>query len=205
MANQMIAGLVGAAIGVMTTTAIAISIRPYKPAPCPACPAPSPAQPTPSPAQPTPAPAAAIVDAGVAAANVTDAAMAEADLDGGPDLGDLTCTMDEVGCLLADRPPACCAMYGNRHIVPAPTSLTAPQVRDAVVRLRSRIARCAEESDEHGTVRAQVKVGPDGKVTSVTIRDAPDDALAQCVAAILRSARFPSTHQGGSFLYPFVF
>jgi outer membrane biosynthesis protein TonB len=194
MANQVVAGIVGAAIGVMMTTVIAMSVRPAKPAPCPACPP----QPAPQPQPPQQQPA--IVDAGV-----PDAALAEADLDGGPDLGDLTCTMDEVGCLLADRPPACCAMYGNRHVVPEPTSLTAAQVRDAVVRLRSRIVRCAEESDKHGTVRAQVKVAPDGKVASVTIRDAPDDALAQCVAAIMRSARFPSTDRGGSFLYPFVF
>jgi hypothetical protein len=45
----------------------------------------------------------------------------------------------------------------------------------------------------------------DGTVVSVVIRDAPDDALAQCVAHIMRAAHFPATDQGGSFLYPFVF
>jgi TonB family protein len=57
----------------------------------------------------------------------------------------------------------------------------------------------------HGTVRATVKVGPDGKVSSVVIRDAPDDALAQCVAAVMRSAQFPRSDEGVSFTYPFVF
>lgn len=195
MAQQVVAALVGAALGVMTTTAIAISVRPKAQVcdACPTCPEPTPApQPQPQPAVP--------VDAGVA-----DAGVAEADIDAGPDLGDLSCDMDEVGCLLADRPPACCSMYGNRHVVPAPTSLNASQVRTVVTRMRARFARCGEESDKHGTVRATVKVDADGKVTSVVIRDAPDDALAQCVAAVMRSARFPRSDQGVTFTYPFVF
>jgi hypothetical protein len=135
---------------------------------------------------------------------VADAGVAEADIDGGLDLGDPTCHLDEVACLLADRPPPCCAVYRSRGSG-GPSSLTAGQIRLVVSRLRARIARCAEESDQGGTVRAHVKVAPDGTVTSVVIRDAPDDALAQCVAHIMRGARFPATDQGGSFLYPFVF
>lgn len=194
MANQVVAGLVGAALGVCMTTAIALSVRPKNPPGCPTCPKP-PSCPTCPQPQPQPQPPPAVVDAGVA----------EADIDAGGDLGDLTCSLDEVGCLLADRPPPCCSMYGNRHVTPAPTGLTAQQVRDTIGRLRGRIARCAEESDQHGKFKAQVKVNPDGSVSTVLIRGAPDDALAQCVGAIMRSARFPRTDLGGSFTYPFVF
>ena len=74
-----------------------------------------------------------------------------------------------------------------------------------VGRLRSRIAHCAEDSDAQGTVRAQVKVAPDGSVTSVVIRTSPDDELAQCVAHVLRSTSFPRSDLGVSFTYPFVF
>jgi outer membrane biosynthesis protein TonB len=193
MAKQVVPALVGAALGVMFTTAIALSVRPKHPPACEACPA------CPQ-VSPAPAPPPASADAGV-----DGGGRAEADLDGGPDLGDLSCTLDEVGCLLADRPPPCCAMYGNRHIQPAPTSLSADQIRAVVIGLRARISRCAEESDQHGPVKAQVRVAPDGRVANVVIRTAPDDALAQCVAAIMRSARFPTSDTGVSFTYPFVF
>jgi outer membrane biosynthesis protein TonB len=85
------------------------------------------------------------------------------------------------------------------------TTLTAEQIRKVVTPLRARITRCSEESDSHGIVRASVKVAPDGKVTSVVIRASPDDALARCVAHLLRSARFPRSDLGVSFTYPFVF
>src|SRR5688572_17441589 len=121
MANQVVAGLVGAAIGVMATTAIAISVRPQKPPACPSCPA-CPACPQPQP-QPQPQPVAA------------DAGVAEADIDGGTDLGDVTtCDMDEVACLLANHPAPCCSIYtstrrmtgsGSGGASAGPTSLTA--------------------------------------------------------------------------------
>ena len=97
---------VGAAIGVMVTTAIAMSVRPGDPPPCDPCPTCPPcplcAQPA-APPQPPPAP---IVDPG----------LAEATIDAGPDLGDVTtCHLDEVACLLADQPPPCCSVYGSFH------------------------------------------------------------------------------------------
>lgn len=197
MAKQVVAGLVGAAIGVMVTTAIAMSVRPDEEpacAECPACPQPPPPPQPPPQQQPPPM---ALADAGVA----------EADIDGGPDLGDVTtCHLDEVACLLADQPPPCCTVYGSyQRNVPPTMGLGAPQIRAVVARLRSRIVRCAEESDAHGTVRASVRVAPDGTVASVVVQSAPDDALAQCVAAVMRSARFPASNQGVSFTYPFVF
>jgi hypothetical protein len=54
-------------------------------------------------------------------------------------------------------------------------------------------------------VKVSVKVAPDGSVTSVIVRDTPDDRLGACVAAEMRRAHFAKTTLGGSFGYPFIF
>jgi len=48
-------------------------------------------------------------------------------------------------------------------------------------------------------------VGPDGRVTSVSIKAAPDRMLALCAATAVQNAMFPPTRSGGAFGYPFVF
>lgn len=188
MASQVVAGLVGAAIGVMMTTAIAISIGPKR---CPACSECPQAQPQP---QPQPQPPV-----------VADAGAAEADIDGGPDIGDVTCSVDEVACLLADRPPACCAVYSSSRRRAPSDSLTADQIRTVVTHLRSQVAECGDHSNARGTVKVNVRVAPDGSVSRVEIRSTPDRALGECVADIFLAVRFPASQQGVSFTYPFVF
>jgi TonB family protein len=195
MHKQVVPALVGAAIGEMITTTIAISVRPDKPPPCPdasECPKQA------CPVCTQPAPPSAAFDAGVA----------EADIDAGTDLGDLTCNLDEVACLLADRPPPCCAMYQSSRRTPMPPPddpLTADQIRRVVMSLRVRIAACADRSSIPGTVKVSVKVLPDGNVGHVEVKSTPDAALGDCVARIMRAARFPASGQGVTFTYPFVF
>jgi hypothetical protein len=197
MANrQVVPALVGAALGVMFTTAIALSIAPDNP---PACPAPPecPVQACPLCAQPAMPPAP--IDA---------SGLAEADIDAGTNLGDLTCDLDEVGCLLADPQPACCAMYQSSRRQPMPPvndSLTAAQVRRVVLSLRSRIADCGDRTSAKGTVKVSVKVLRDGSVGTVEVKETPDDALGACVARIMSGARFPASGQSVTFTYPFVF
>ena len=50
-----------------------------------------------------------------------------------------------------------------------------------------------------------VKVGPDGKVSSVAVKNTPDPALGDCVAAQMQKATFAKTQTGGSFSYPYTF
>jgi TonB family protein len=137
-----------------------------------------------------------------------DAGVAEADIDAATDLGDLTCNLDEVACLLSDRPPACCAMYQSSRRTPMPPpddSLTAEQIRRVVMALRNRIADCGDRTSAKGTVKVSVKVLRDGSVGQVDVKQSPDNSLGECVARIMRSARFPASGQGVTFTYPFVF
>ena len=55
-----------------------------------------------------------------------------------------------------------------------------------------------------GTVKAQVKVAPDGSVSAATVQDA-NEALSTCIAGVLQRVKFAATQRGGSFTYPFVF
>jgi hypothetical protein len=193
MHKQVVPALVGAAIGVMITTTIAMSVRPDRPPPCPdAAPCPS------CPVCAQPAAPIAPPDAGVA----------EADIDAQTDLGDITCNLDEVACLLADRPPACCAMYLSSRrtpMAPPDDTLTADQIRRVVMSLRVRLAECGDRSSVKGTVKVSVKVLRDGSVGHVEVKQAPADSLGECVARIMHAARFPASGQGVTFTYPFVF
>lgn len=55
-----------------------------------------------------------------------------------------------------------------------------------------------------GTVKAAVKVAPDGSVAAVSVKDGPE-AITTCVAGVLQRVTFGATQHGGSFSYPFVF
>jgi TonB family protein len=57
----------------------------------------------------------------------------------------------------------------------------------------------------HGKVKVHVKVGGDGRVSSVAVETTPDPGLGSCVQAAVQRASFAKTQSGGSFSYPFVF
>lgn len=130
--------------------------------------------------------------------------------------------MDEVQCLLADKPPACCSRYGKSgSSKPAsgggggggggggnsnlPDALTKSDISEGVGKVRSRVDGCAAKSSAKGTVKVSVKVSGGGTVSSVTVKESPDPGLASCVQAAMQKATFTKTQNGGSFSYPFIF
>jgi len=78
-------------------------------------------------------------------------------------------------------------------------------ISDGVAKVKARAQACGDKSSAKGQVKVAVKVGPDGSVTSVTVRSTPDPGLGNCVAGAMQSARFARTQSGGSFAYPFRF
>jgi tRNA A-37 threonylcarbamoyl transferase component Bud32 len=119
--------------------------------------------------------------------------------------------LDEIECLLADDPPACCERYQTRSRRPrprpdVPESLTAAMVKEVMSGLRPAIRRCGDDApDARGTVGVKVRVAPTGAVAAVTVTQTPDDELGRCVAGVVRPAVFPRTAGGATFNYPIRF
>jgi predicted Zn finger-like uncharacterized protein len=125
---------------------------------------------------------------------------------------------DEVSCVLNNYEGACCAKFkkggkpgggtpsGSK---PAggdlPDSLDRAMISDGVGKVKPRVMSCGEKSAAKGQVKVSVKVGPDGRVTSVTVKNTPDAALGDCVASMMQKATFAKTQNGGSFAYPYTF
>ena len=86
-----------------------------------------------------------------------------------------------------------------------PDGINPAMITEGLAQVKRDVAACRSRSPARGTVKLAVTVGPDGRVTSVTIKAAPDRALADCVAAAARNATFARTKAGGAFSYPFIF
>ena len=86
-----------------------------------------------------------------------------------------------------------------------PASLDRDMISAGVAKVSGRAQSCGGQSSAKGTVKVGVKVGADGRVTSVTVKSTPDPALGSCVASAMQKATFAKTQSGGSFAYPFTF
>jgi len=116
--------------------------------------------------------------------------------------------IDEVACLLADKPPACCSKYGKSGGGGGgnlPEDLTKSDISTGVAKVRAKVDGCGAKSSAKGTVKVSVKVAPNGSVSSVTVKESPDGALGSCVSSAMQKATFAKTQNGGSFSYPFKF
>jgi outer membrane biosynthesis protein TonB len=78
-------------------------------------------------------------------------------------------------------------------------------ISDGVAKVKARIMSCGDRSPAKGQVKVAVKVGPDGHVTIVTVKNTPDADLGNCVAGMMQKATFAKTQTGGSFAYPYTF
>ena len=117
---------------------------------------------------------------------------------------------DEVACVLEKYARPCCAKYkpadtGFQPAAGDADSLTKPQIKAGVDRVRPRVIDCAQKHPAKGTVKVGVTVNGEGVVEDVSVKDAPDAALGECVASAMRKAKFAKTANGGAFTYPFVF
>lgn len=122
--------------------------------------------------------------------------------------------LDEVACLLASDPPACCRKYTTTRPEPEatdkpdtrlPAKLDRSAIKTSMNKTLARVTACGSRSPASGKVTVSVKVAGDGSVARVTVKEAPDAALGQCVARAVEKATFPETQKGGSFSYPFLF
>jgi outer membrane biosynthesis protein TonB len=71
--------------------------------------------------------------------------------------------------------------------------------------VKTKVMACGDKTSAKGSVKVVVKVNGDGSVDSAQVKGAPDATLGTCVAAVMQSATFAKTRNGGSFTYPFVF
>jgi len=130
--------------------------------------------------------------------------------------GDSGC--DEISCVLNNNEGPCCAKFakkGNKGGGAAPSaagknsdlpeSLDRAMISDGIGKVRARVMSCGDKSPAKGQVKVSVKVGPDGKVASVTVKNTPDGALGDCVAGMVQKATFAKTQTGGLFAYPYTF
>ncbi|HEY3802433.1 MAG TPA: GYF domain-containing protein [Kofleriaceae bacterium] len=124
---------------------------------------------------------------------------------------------DEVSCVINSYAGACCAKFhhagGGGGAKPSggggadlPDALDRGMISSAIANVKARVTSCGEKSPSvHGKVKVHVKVGGDGRVSSVAVETTPDPGLGSCVQAAVQRASFAKTQSGGSFSYPFVF
>lgn len=74
-----------------------------------------------------------------------------------------------------------------------------------IAKIKPAVMECGTKHTVKGKVKAAVMVGPDGKVTTVEIKETPAPELGACVASAIQAGTFKKTRKGGSFTYPFVF
>ncbi len=110
------------------------------------------------------------------------------------------CHLDEVACLIAKNPPECCKQYAK-----AERLKDRNDIKNGISGVREQVAACRRGPDDAGLVKVEVSVSSSGKVAKVSVRQAPNDRIGECVAKAVRGAIFVETQQGGSFVYPFVF
>jgi hypothetical protein len=111
---------------------------------------------------------------------------------------------DEVSCVLNNYQGACCQNI-KRAPVAGATGLSRTDISWAISYVKDKVKACGTQHPAKGVVKVHVKVRPDGTVSDVSISQTPDAALGDCVADVLRAAKFPKSDDGGSFNYPFIF
>lgn len=123
---------------------------------------------------------------------------------------------DEVSCVLNNYDGACCAKFrkkgagaapsgGAAHNSNLPDALDRSMISAGIANVKARVSACGDRSSAKGQVKVHVKVGGDGRVSSVTVETSPNGSLGSCVQAAVQRASFARTQTGGSFSYPFVF
>jgi TonB family protein len=123
---------------------------------------------------------------------------------------------DEISCVMDNYAGACCAKFkrgGKTAPVDPPKtgggnlpeSLDKDMMTAGVSKVQGKAQSCGGQSSAKGVVKVSIKVGADGRVTGVTVKQTPDPALGSCVAAAVQRATFAKTQNGGSFTYPVSF
>ncbi|MCX5744781.1 MAG: zinc-ribbon domain-containing protein [Proteobacteria bacterium] len=120
---------------------------------------------------------------------------------------------DQVSCVVSGYADACCAKYKKPGTTTTdtkpkgdlPDALDRDMIQKGVGSVKARVMTCGDKSSSKGVVKVSVKVGGDGRVAGVTVKESPDPALGSCVANGMKSATFAKTNNGGTFSIPFSF
>lgn len=86
-----------------------------------------------------------------------------------------------------------------------PYELERSAIPGGMSRVKAAVIKCGEKIAVKGIVKLAITVGGDGRVKDISVSEAPDAALGECVAAAARKATFPASQEGGAFSYPFKF
>jgi hypothetical protein len=117
---------------------------------------------------------------------------------------------DEVSCLV-DPDQVCCAKLRPSATPPKPATAGRPDrisrndISSVVAGVRGRIMACAEGTSFKGTVRVRIKISAEGQVVTASTSGAAPGAVASCITAAMRRARFPKAQKPTTVSYPFVF
>ncbi len=140
----------------------------------------------PQPAPPSPEPV-------VAGAPITDDATAEPTI------------CDEVSCVLNNYAGACCAQFKAGTPPAVVDTLDRAAISRTIQWIMPRIRACRTQAAGGGTIVMSVSVNPDGTVAKASATKTFSQPVADCVADILRTAKFRAAKQTTSFSYPFSF
>ncbi|HEY5925043.1 MAG TPA: hypothetical protein VIV11_25350, partial [Kofleriaceae bacterium] len=116
---------------------------------------------------------------------------------------------DEVGCVLSKYDRPCCERFKPadgftpKNVVPE--ELDRAMVKAGVEKIKPKVVACGEQNGAKGTVKLAVTVDGEGTVKAVSVTEAPDSALGECVASAMRRAKFGKSVNGAEFSYPFQF
>jgi len=116
-------------------------------------------------------------------------------------------TCDEVSCLLASKQRPCCNRFKKKKTTTTttPGRLGRAAIAAAIRRVRPRVVRCNTYYKAKGRVSLRIHITPQGRVSSASVTSTPHNGLGRCVAAVVRTARFPRSRHGANVVYPFVF
>jgi hypothetical protein len=71
-----------------------------------------------------------------------------------------------------------------------------------VARLKPAITACGRKNK--GKATAHLTVGPDGKISQLSVSTGMAIGLAACIDRVLRTATFAPTREGGTFNVPYA-
>ena len=123
-----------------------------------------------------------------------------------PKTDDGDCT--DVSCAYNDYAGNCCDRFRPKTPKPGtpqpatgglPENLDRAALAAGIATIKAQ--RCGGSSSARGDVNVSVKVTPEGKVSSVTIKSTPDQTLAACVEREAKLGSFAKTRRGGTFKY----
>lgn len=123
---------------------------------------------------------------------------------------------DAVACLVDPSQPCCKKSGGSKTgggssgggakvDSSLPEQLDSSMIKAGIDKVKGKAQACGSKSSAKGAVKVRIKATPDGKVGSVDVVSAPDDALGNCVASALRGASFAKTQRGMGFAYTLSF